>query len=273
MDGVRFGILSGLVVAFSLDALAETEHLSTGFTEPNYLIAGTNSSHLYRPFNVGDGSQLKLRLGFYFSVFRLNDDRTGIYISYTQNSFWKKSDPGSPILDNNYRPELFTYLDFVRWFERNESYYLPKLKISISRESNWVSGVNNRSWDKASCGLEIGQFGKTEFYGSFKVWNAFNLSSYNSDIKEYCGDAQIVMGYWYFDRSSLVRWGVSMDMRFRLESSDITSIATSVYFNPVVGKHFKWIPALMAEYYHGTGECLLDYNKFTNAVRIGLAFM
>lgn len=263
-----------IVLLASLIKNASSEDkLSFGFTEPNYMISSLSSSQNHEPFSTAANSQLKFRLGFFYRLLALKEDRSGLYVSYTQNSFWKKADPGSPYLDNNFRPELYACFDILNWIERSEEPYLPKFKIALSRESNWVGGINNRSWDRLMGGWEIGQIGKTEYYGSFGLWKSFNLSSNNKDIRKYAGDAQITVGYWHFDNSCTVKWGGSMNMRFRMNNPDITSIVTSVFYNPLVGKNLKIIPALMVEYYYGYAECLMNYKAKTNSIRFGVAFM
>ncbi|HEX2955780.1 MAG TPA: phospholipase A [Chitinispirillaceae bacterium] len=270
----RFSIALVLAsVVWSKITFAEQYFTGFGLSEPNYLISGFNSSSHNAPLSTEGNNRMKLRIGVYYRVLAFKEDRSGLYLSYNQNSFWKRADPGTPFLDNNYRPELSACLDILRWITGNEDLYIPKIKAFVSRESNWAKGSDYRGYDKIGGFLEIGQFGKTEYYASFGCWKDLNVSSNNKDIRNYAGDAQIRIGYWYFNTNRIVKWGTSLDLRFNLDNSDITSVATSVYFNPLAGKNWKWTPALMVEYYYGTAECLLYYKAKTNSIRVGIAFM
>lgn len=241
-----------------------------GFCEPNYLLYALNGSDRYAPH---PSSHLKLRIGFYYRALSLKNDRSGLYLGYNQSLFWKEKDPRKPFMDNTYRPELSACLDMLKWFTGNENLYIPKIKATVSRESNWASGENYRGWDKVSGTLEIGEFGKTEYHCLFSLSKAFNISPNNHDICKYAGNARIKIGYWCLDYDRIAKWGASMDMRFSSNSPDINSIALSFYYNPLVGKKLKWIPSLMAEYFYGRAESLLYYKGRTNSIRVGIALM
>jgi len=254
-------------------AFSEQKEPGFGFCEPNYLLCALSGSDRYAPLSFCGKSRLKFHIGFYYRILSLKNDRSGLYIGYNQNSFWKEKDPRRPFTDNNYRPELSACLDILKWLSGNESFYIPKIRVSVSRESNWESGANYRRWDKISSTLEIGEFGKTEYNCHFSYWKAFNISSNNPDIRKYTGNTQIKIGYWCFDADRVVKWGASMDMRFSSDNSDINSIAVSVYYNPLAGRKLKWTPSLMAEYFNGSAESLLNYKEKTNGIRVGIALM
>ncbi len=254
-------------------AFSEQNTLDFGLSEPNYLLSALSGSERYAPLLYGGKNNLKLRIGFYYRILSIKNDCSGLYLGYNQNSFWKGSDPRKPFLDNNYRPELTLCMDMLKWFTGNENLYIPKIKVTVSRESNWGSGANYRGWDKISGTLEIGEYGKTEYHCLFSFWKAFKISSNNHDIRKYAGNTQIKIGYWRLDGDRIAKWGTSMDMRFSSDSPDINSIALSICYNPLVGKKLKWIPSLMVEYFYGWAESLLYYKEKTNCIRVGLALM
>lgn len=272
---IMSAIKTMLWVLAVLSTLVFSERKTPGFCfcEPNYLLCALSGYDRYTPLSSGGKSRLKLRIGFHYRILSLKNDRSGLYLSYNQNSFWKESDPRKPFMDNNYRPELSACLDILKWLTGNENLYIPKIKATVSRESNWESGVKYRGWDKISGTVEIGEFGKSEYHCLFSYWKAFNISSNNYDIKKYAGNTQIKIGYWCFDSDRIVKWGASMDMRFSSDNPDINNIALSFYYNPLVGRKLKWIPSLMAEYYYGRAETLLYYKEKTNSIRVGIALM
>ncbi|GEM_PF-3524895 len=262
-----------IMALLSTLGFSEQNEPGFGFSEPNYLLCVFSSSDRYVPLSYNGKSRLKLRIGFYYRIFSLKDDRSGLYLVYNQNSFWKEKDPRKPFMDNNYRPELSACLDMLKWFTGNESFYIPKIKASVSRESNWESGANYRGWDKISGILEIGEFGKTEYHCVFSLSKAFNVSSNNFDIRKYTGNAQIKIGYWCLAGDRAAKWGTSIDMRFSSDSPDINSVAFSIYYNPLVGRKLKWVPSFMVEYFNGSAESLLYYKERSNGVRVGIALM
>lgn len=262
-----------LFFTLSTFAFSEQKVKEFGFSEPNFFIYTLKSPNRFPSISAESKSRLKLHISLYYRILSLKNGRNGLYLIYNQNSFWKESDPRKPFLDNNYSPELSACFDLVKWITKNDNHYIPTIKASLSKESNWEKGTNYRGWNKISGTLEIGQYGITEYHCSFGFWKPFNISSYNHDIRKYAGNALIKMGYWNFDNYSIAKWGTSMEMRFGLDNTKINSIAISLFYNPLVGKNMKWIPSLMAQYYYGYTESLLYYKEKTKAIRIGIAFM
>ncbi len=260
---------------FTLTIFAFSEQKATefGFSEPNYFIYTLKNSDRFPSISAESQSRLKLHISLYYRILALKNERSGLYLGYNQNSFWKESDPRKPFMDNNFNPEISARFALLKWLTKNDNPYIPTIKASVSKESNWEKGTNYRGWNKVSGTLEIGQYGITEYHCSFGLWKPFNISSNNHDIRKYAGNMQIKMGYWHFDNYSIAKWGTSMDMRFGSDNTKINSIAISLFYNPLVGKNLKWIPSLMVQYYYGYAESLLYYKEKTNAIRIGIAFM
>lgn len=266
-------IILWILVMLSTLVFSEQKQPALSFCEPNYLLCALSGSDHYAPFSSNGKNRMKLHIGFNYRILSLKNDRSGLYLGYYQSLFWKEMDPRKPFIDNNIRPELSACLDMLKWFTGNENFYIPQIKATVSRESNWESGINYRGWDKIIGTMEIGEFGKTEYHCLFSYWKAFNVSSHNPDIQKYAGNTQIKIGYWCLDGDRVAKWGTSMDMRFSSNSPDINSIAVSVYYNPLVGRNLKWIPSFMVEYFYGWAESLLYYKERSNCIRVGIALM
>ncbi|NLE03062.1 MAG: phospholipase A [Fibrobacter sp.] len=267
-------VLRLLYTIFSLFPSCQFLHASEnfGFSEPNLFIISPIR-------NVQTGSSFsqnlypaKFKIALYYKLLGSCQSRSGIYISYIQNSFLDIYNKNQLFYENNYLPSIYLRLDFTRWLEDNSELYAPTLKISCSRELNGRADSLNRFWDRITATLEFGEFGTTEFFGSFSYWKTIHVSKNSRDINRFAGDAEIRLGYWSRNNSNILKWGVSMDLCFGNRYQGFTSITTSLYYNPF-NSHFKFSPAFIAEYYRGTAECLRNYNNYVNSIRIGFALM
>lgn len=114
--------------------------------EPTYL--------LYEPFPHADRKRnVKLQFSFAFQLLGTaeepgdGDDRAdGLYITFTQTSFWDVESDSKPFLDSNYRPDTFWHQGFKPGLFGSEGL---ALEGGIGHSSNGQDGLDSRSYNVA----------------------------------------------------------------------------------------------------------------------------
>jgi len=228
------------------------------FHDPMYFIAGPH-----------DGANAKFQLSFKYRIFegenpaskRLIDN---LYFAYTQFSLWDLSEQSKPFRDTNYRPSVYYYLSDTGVHNRTISRL--SLATGLEHESNGRSGAESRSINTV--------FFKPTFYiGDQNDWHwrvAPKLYAYlekgdNPDIAHYRGYMDLGIAYgrpdsWELSatvRKGTWKWYGSVDAQLTYPLARLLP-GTAGY--------------LMAGYFIGYGESLLDYNqKMPWQFRIGYA--
>ncbi len=215
--------------------------------EPMYFMVGAH-----------DGANAKFQLSFKYRIFQGEDPASrsvfdNLYFGYTQFSLWDLANESKPFRDTNYRPSLYYYLSDTG-VQRGA---LSRLSFAagLEHESNGRSGADSRSINTA--------FVKPTFYlGDQSGWHwrvspklyAYMEKGENPDIAQYRGymDLNIVYGKadsWELSttlRKGTRSWYGSVDAQLTYPLSRLIP-GTAGY--------------LMAGYFVGYGESLLDYNR------------
>lgn len=225
--------------------LRDSSRLS--LNEPMYFIVGAHG-----------GANAKFQLSFKFRIFEGKDPKSrhlfdNLYFGYTQFSLWDLADNSKPFRDTNYRPSLYYYLSDTG-VQRGA---LSRLSFAagFEHESNGRSGDVTRSLNML--------FARPTFYlGDQTNWHwrispklyAYVGKSENPDIAHYRGYMDLNIAYgkpdsWEF--STTLRKGTrkgygSVDAQLTYPLSRLLP-GTAGY--------------LMAGYFIGYGESLLDYNR------------
>ncbi len=235
--------------------------LGVSIYEPVYIIFGGNGganakfqiSLRYRMFD-GDGS-IARRLPWI-------DD---LYFSYSQTSLWDLDELSKPFRDSSYRPRMF-YANYDLHRVADGRVRLG-IESGVGHESNGKDGLDSRSLNilYARPTLTFGDPEGKRFYIA-PMFYGYLDSDENPDIADYRGNVDLVMGMG--SKSGWDFWGT-----FRKgDRSDYGSIELNVSY-PLSrlsrGELTGW---LMAQYFSGYGESLLDYNRKLDAqFRVGLA--
>lgn len=96
------------------------------------------------------GSNAKMQLSFAFPIWHLGiptarDSRSdGLYVSYTQTSYWNLHAISTPFIDTSYKPELWAHLGFVPRMGLDRL----GLEGGFAHESNGRDGADSRSISK-----------------------------------------------------------------------------------------------------------------------------
>lgn len=250
------GITTAQAAAPAPADLRDSARLS--FHDPMYFMVGANG-----------GANAKFQFSFKYRIFEGEDPASkrlfdNLYFSYTQFSLWDLSEDSAPFRDTNYRPSLFYYLSDTG--VHNNVISRLSLAAGLEHESNGRNGVESRSINTV--------FVKPTFYfGDQNDWHwrvAPKLYAYvekadNPDIAHYRGFMDLGIAYgrpdsWEFSatlRKGTRKWYGSVDAQLTYPMARLIP-GTAGY--------------LMAGYFVGYGESLLDYNhKLPWQFRIGYA--
>jgi outer membrane phospholipase A len=217
------------------------------FNDPMYFILGAH-----------DGANAKFQFSFKFRIYQGENPASrglleNLYFGYTQFSLWDLSGDSRPFRDTNYRPSLFYYLSDTG--VHNRAISRLSLATGVEHESNGRDGDQSRSINTV--------FVKPTFYlGDLTNWHwsiSPKLYYYvekndNPDIASYRGYMDLKLAYGKPDS-----WEFAATLRKGTQKYYGSVDAAVTY--PLA----RLIPGtagyLMAGYFIGYGESLLDYNR------------
>jgi outer membrane phospholipase A len=242
------------------------EYLADRFSphEPIYFIWG------------GDDPQVKFQVSLKYQIFspqgalqKAVPTVSGLYIAYTQLSFWDIGEASGPFFDSSYKPELL-------WLSQHrDPEWLPgltrfDLQLGLQHESNGKSGADSRSLNIAYI-RPVFTFGEWQdgFFTTIapRLWTYLGDLEDNSDIRDYrgYGDIKLIIGWRYdLQLSATARFGdewdkLGLELNLSYPIGRFTGGSVDMY--------------LYAQYYTGYGESLLEYDERGDSFRIGLALV
>lgn len=251
-------ILISLLILLSINLYAKEYESPLSEYKQNYFITGDQED------------QVKFQFSMKFNL--LWPFESGIYFGYTQLSYWRLYDLSEPFVDNNYQPEVFYQFDSGdNLFYDISLPFIDYIKIApyYHRSNGREEGDYNRGEDKYYGEIQASYGDVYNFGARVKVFDYYNLSEENSDINKYHKNYEA---------------GVFFKLRSKeVEHLDKEEIFVSWGGNPI---NNGWIqvelstriittyiqPKLYLQIYSGYDEFMLNYNKRTEAIRIGLIF-
>lgn len=229
--------------------------------EPVYFILGANGG-LNAKFQISLRYRLFDDKGAFARRLPWIDD---LYFSYSQTSLWNLDDLSKPFRDSSYRPRLF-YSNYDLGRVADGRIRLG-IEGGLGHESNGKDGLESRSINLlyARPTLTFGDPEGKRFYLAPMVYHYLERED-NPDIGTYRGNVDLLVGYGR--KSGWDFWGT-----FRKGNSGNYGSAELNVSYPLSrlsgGDLNGWV---LAQYFIGYGESLLDYNrKLEPQVRIGLA--
>jgi outer membrane phospholipase A len=238
--------------------------------DPNRQDEGRLSFHEPMFFVAGAGSKAnaQIQLSFKLRLYEPADKNSrrfldNLYFGYTQPAFWDLTAESKPFLDTNYIPSFFYYVPKTDWRVGGNQ---VGIATGYEHESNGKYGVDSRSIDTLFVRPYF-NFGDTrDFYWTFspKIYTYIEKSE-NPDIGKYRGYGDFRFTYGKNDD-----WQAAWILRKGTKSSAFSSDLQGTY---PLNKLFPGLSGyLMAQYFTGYGETLLDYNKRESwSVRVGYA--
>lgn len=227
--------------------------------EKNYLLPITYDLNKTNDRNQWETTyQISVEKPISYNFFGLNES---ISAAYTQRSFWQTSEDSSPFRETNYRPEIFVM------FPYNNSETLKGYKFSILHESNGRNNEYSRSWNRlyAEAYLQL-----SNLFIIPKIWYRFpedKTDDDNPDIEDYYGYGDLTLFYAY------KRHTYELKLRNNLKFDNDNKGALE----------FNWafpLPEFISsqnsyglfQIFSGYGNNLIDYNRETHRIGIGIAF-
>lgn len=180
--------------------------------------------------------------------------KTFFYLTYTQKSFWDIYAESSPFRDTNYNPGLGLgkYLMF-------NNKVVGAAFLQLKHESNGRDGDDSRSWNYMS--LSMKYFFNARFNIAAEIWAPYVDGGNNKDLLDYKGIGYMSINY-ISDKS---KWWLSADFNPRKGFGNINTTLTAGFRISKRSNQY-----LFARFYQGYGESLLDYNKYTANIRVGI---
>ena len=223
---------------------------------------------IYAVYGPGTNTQARIQISFKYKLFGSQNpvaESHGLHFAYTQRMFWDLAAQSSPFRNVDYQPELI----YVTRPVTVDHGITLAAQAGVRHESNGREGPASRSINS----LYVAPMAAIPLGGGYRLSVAPRLSLYvgdkseNPDIVRYRGHAGLLLE-------------IGRDYGLRL--------STSTRFNPGSGKgafnaDLSYpLPLLLgggpdvyifAQSFIGYGENLLDYDRRTTRLRLGLALV
>lgn len=210
----------------------------------------------------GDESEMIFQISFKAKLLG-----SPLYFAYTQQSFWQayNTEQSSPFRESNYAPEIFWRFAPGDWWLEHIG-----LDLGLEHQSNGQSTADSRSWNRLYAGVFTSNE-RQSFYG--RLWYRLPedpkpepdsaLGDDNPDIDDYYGYGEFT-------------W------RYCIDKKDCQNLVTTeVKGNVATGKgslKLSWMFPTLSEntswyffVFNGYGESLIDYNRSTTRVGLGIS--
>ena len=236
--------------------------------KPNYLLPATYISSpnnpAYNSFkDVGgrlENMEAKFQISFKIPVLEgLWGGKADIYAAYTQLALWQAYNAriSAPFREINYEPEAFLlYRTDIRLLGAKLNY----LTIGFNHQSNGQIDPLSRSWNRIVTGALL-QKGKNYFL--IRQWTRMPERAKDDDnpgMGRYLGYGDIM-----FMRAGKNNT-FSVLLRNNLRSSRNKGAVQADWSFPLA-RNIRWY----AQYFTGYGETLIDYNRSTTRIGLGVA--
>ena len=206
-----------------------------------------------------DNLEVKFQYSFKVPIgqrFLLGRDQ--LYFGFTQLSLWQayNSDLSSPFRENNYQPEILWEVPLSEPLFNGR---LSHINWSLIHHSNGLGGDLSRSWNRIAFATT---WADSDWAINLKLWKRIEEDAEdddNPDIEDFMGYGQLQLGY---------RWG---EKRFtgiiynNFESDDNHTSVDISFSMPISRKLRGFI-----QYFNGYGETLINYNRRTRRIGIGV---
>jgi phospholipase A1 len=186
-------------------------------------------------------------------ILHLFSEKNSLNIGYTQDSFWQVYAQSQYFRETNYEPELF----FRRVVNSN-----LMLQTAFVHQSNGRGGTFERSWNRI--------YGEAAYSGSnwlvdFKPWVLIlkkeSSDVHNPDIQDYLGNSRLLLSYKFGKTTLSFMTRNNVQSHFKHGAEQLT------FTFPLHG-HFRGLVYAWSGY----GQSLIEYDHYTNAFAIGIAF-
>jgi len=225
----------------------------------NYLLPASydlNKDENRNPFETI--FQFSIEKPIAYNFFGLNESFSA---AYTQKSFWQTGSDSSPFRETNYMPEVFLQ------FPYNNSETIKGFKVSLLHESNGRNETKSRSWNRLYLESYL-QF--SNLFVIPRIWYRIpekRNDDDNPDIYEYYGYGDLTLLYPY--KKHTFELMLRNNIRFNSQNKGAAELNWTFplpeFFSTPNSYGFLQI-------FSGYGESLIDYDRETHKIGIGIAF-
>jgi phospholipase A1 len=226
---------------------------------------------IYAAYGPGTNSQARIQISFKYQLFgsRAREDgrasEDGFFFGYTQRMFWDLGADSAPFRNIDFQPEVF----YVTPPKALSDKATLSVQASLRHESNGREGDESRSLNTFNlapmAAFSLG--GDTRLTVAPRAWFYIGDLSDNADIRRYRGNTGLFVEIGEEDGLRL-----STSSRFNF-SSGKGSIAADLSYP--LRRILRGAPDfyLFGQTFTGYGENLLDYNRRTTRLRVGVALV
>lgn len=245
--------------------IQEKKQFDTPFTislyEPTYILPISYYSALKQVDINSKHDKLKhLELDFKLSfkvpvIEGLFHKNNALYLAYTQSSYWQAYN-NSFFRENDYKPEVFLSNNVN--LSLGKDWKLQLFNVGFIHESNGYGDPFKQSWNRIY--IE-GILAKKNWMVSIRPWYVISDRTLHlhNDLKHYLGNGRVLIACNYNNQ-------VLSAEAYNIEHGlDLSSIRLAWSF-PIIKKIKGY-----AQFFHGYGQGLANYNIRTNNIGIGVA--
>lgn len=226
---------------------------------------------IYAVYGPGTNSEARIQLSFKYQLFgsQAREGRPalgdGFYFAYTQRMFWDLGADSSPFRNIDFQPELF----YTTPPKALSDQVTLSAQVGLSHESNGRDGDLSRSLNTIyvapMAAFSLGD--ETRLTVAPRAWLYAGDLSDNPDIRRYRGNSGLTVEIGQDDG---LRLSTSSRINF---GSGKGSIAADLSYplRRILGGGPDFY--LFGQSFIGYGENLLDYNRRTTRLRIGVALV
>ncbi|MEO6875635.1 MAG: phospholipase A [Opitutaceae bacterium] len=195
-------------------------------------------------------------------------DRT-LQFGYTQRSLWDITGDSSPFYDTSYMPSLF-YESLATQAAINRIGPLTWVgfQAGYQHESNGQSLGRSRSLNLLYVrpAVVVGPLSDWHVIVVPRIWTYVGGLSDNRDLKNYRGYGELLAILGRNDGPTLAYTGRA--------GKDLTHFTTQLDLTiPARSKFLDFATYILVQYFNGYGESLRDYNKKSDALRVGFSLV
>lgn len=177
-----------------------------------------------------------------------------LYLTYTQKAFWDIYSESSPFRDNNYNPGIGIGKYIIKDNKLNGG-----ILVAFEHESNGREEKDSRSWNYISINGKY--FINMLLSVGIKAWIPYVDGGENKDLLTYRGLGTISLNAITSNR----KWWLTTELTPRKGWGNINTVI-SVSYKPSE----KLNQSFFLRFSDGTGESLLNYNRYSMNLRVGI---
>ncbi|NOZ52732.1 MAG: phospholipase A [Gammaproteobacteria bacterium] len=236
--------------------------------KPNYVLPIAYDSKRNEQIESDDNLEIKFQFSLRVPLVQgLLGENSFISLGYTQVSYWQayNSDASAAFRETNFEPELMlTFFNNTRIMNLTNRL----ITVGVVHQSNGQSSLTSRSWNRIYVNFILE---KQNLYLSIKPWYRFpedkkqnpldSAGDDNPNIEKYLGYGEL-SGIYKFRKQTY-----GFMLRNNLRTSDSKGAIQFDWTFPLHGRLNGYI-----QYFNGYGESLIDYNRYTNRLAVGIMF-